>query len=112
MDISKAISLLMLLLTFAILIQFLVNRLKVVLGSTVSKYLPADVLAALLGIVFAFMFNIDIFQYLGLTSSIPVIGFIVSGLVISAGAPAIHELITSIREQRKQLEDYSDKGEV
>lgn len=61
MDISKTTSLLLLLIVFAVLIQFIVERLKVVLGNKVMKYLPADVLAALLGVLFAFMFSIDVF---------------------------------------------------
>lgn len=115
MSISNTVSLLMLLVTFAVLIQFLVNRIKAILGKEIMAYLPADVLAALLGIMFAFMFNIDVFQYLGLTTSVPAIGYVVSGLIISAGAPAIHELISNIREQRKQLEElnkYVEKEEV
>lgn len=105
MDISKTVSLLLLLLIFAVLIQFLVNRLKAILGVKIMKYLPADVIAALLGIIFAIMFKVDVFTYLGLTSSLPYVGYIVSGLIISAGAPAVHELLSSVREQRKLLED-------
>ncbi len=105
MDISKTTSLLLLLIVFAVLIQFIVERLKAVLGNKVMKYLPADVLAALLGILFAFMFSIDVFKYFDLNGTIPYVGNIISGLIISAGAPAIHEFIANIREQRKLLQD-------
>ena len=108
MDISKTVSLIFMLLVFATLIQFLVNRLKAILGAKVVKYLPADVLAAFLGILFALMFGIDVFKYFGLSTSIPYAGCLISGLIISAGAPAIHELITSIREQRKALESNKE----
>lgn len=105
MDISKTTSLLLLLIVFAVLIQFIVERLKAILGNKVMKYLPADVLAALLGILFAFMFSIDVFKYFDLNGTIPYVGNIISGLIISAGAPAIHEFIANIREQRKLLQD-------
>lgn len=101
---DKTISLLVLLLVFAVLIQFLVNRIKTILGEKVMSYVPADVIAALLGILFAFMFKIDVFVYFGLTATIPFVGYIISGLIISAGAPAVHELLSNIREQRKALE--------
>lgn len=105
MEISNTVSAVLLLVIFAVLIQFLVNRLKTILGSQVMKYLPADVLSALLGLVFAIVFKIDIFVYFGLSCNIPIIGYVVSGLIISAGAPAIHELLASIREERKLLEN-------
>lgn len=108
MDISKTVSLIFMLLVFATLIQFLVNRLKAILGVQIMKYLPADVLAAILGVLFALMFNIDVFKYFGLSTNIPYVGCFISGLIISAGAPAIHELITSIREQRKALENNKE----
>ena len=105
MDISKTTSLLLLLIVFAVLIQFIVERLKAVLGNKIMKYLPADVLSALLGVLFAFMFSIDVFKYFDLNETIPYVGNIISGLIISAGAPAIHEFIANIREQRKLLQD-------
>lgn len=110
MDISKTTSLLLLLIVFAVLIQFIVERLKVVLGNKVMKYLPADVLAALLGVLFAFMFSIDVFKYFDMNETIPYVGNIISCLIISAGAPAIHEFIANIREQRKLLQDSISTG--
>ena len=110
MDISKTTSLLLLLIVFAVLIQFIVERLKVVLGNKVMKYLPADVLAALLGVLFAFMFSIDVFKYFDMNETIPYVGNIISGLIILYGAPAIHEFIANIREQRKLLQDSISTG--
>ena len=71
------------------------------------RYIPADILSAFLGIMFAFMFQIDIFVIVGLCSTIPFVGIVVSGLIISAGAPAIHELIANIREQRTLIQDIN-----
>lgn len=104
MNVSNTVSVVFMLLVFAVLIQFITNRLKAILGTQVMKYLPADVLAALLGILFAVMFDVDVFAYFGLDTKIPVVGCLISGLIISAGAPAIHELLANIREQRKNLE--------
>ena len=110
MEISNTVSAILLLFIFAVLIQFLVQRLKAILGEQIMKYLPADVLAAILGLVFAFAFKIDVFTYFGLSCRVHAVGYIVSGLIISSGAPAIHELLSNIREQRKVLEDSNSGG--
>lgn len=105
MDVSKVISVLLLVLAFACLIQFLVEIFKKVLGSNIMKYLSANVLAAILGVLFAFAFKIDVFSSFNLSCSIPYVSYIVSGFVMSAGAPAIYEFIRYVREQRKMLQD-------
>ena len=105
MDVSKVISVLLLVLTFACLIQFLVEIFKKVLGNGVIKYLSANVLAAILGVLFAFAFKIDVFSSFNLSCSIPYVSYIVSGLIMSAGSPAIYEFIRYVREQRKILKD-------
>lgn len=108
---ENTVSAVALLFVFAVLIQFLVNRLKVILGEKVMKYIPADVLSAILGLIFAVVFKIDIFSYFELSCDVPIVSYIVSGLVISAGAPAIHELISSVREQRNLLKS-NEEGDV
>lgn len=105
---ENTVSAVALLFVFAVLIQFLVNRLKVILGEKVMKYIPADVLSAILGLIFAVVFKIDIFSYFELSCDVPIVSYIVSGLVISAGAPAIHELISSVREQRNLLKSNEE----
>lgn len=107
MESSSVFSVLVLVIIFAVLIQFLVDRIKTILGKKVMKHIPADILSVLLGIMFAFMFQIDVFVIFGLYSSVPFVGIIVSGLIVSAGAPAIHELIANIREQRNMIQDIS-----
>ncbi len=106
---SSIFSVLVLVIIFAVLIQFLVDRIKTILGKKLMQYIPADILSALLGIMFAFMFQIDVFVIVGLDSSIPYVGTIVSGLIMSAGAPAIHELIANIREQRTMIQDFDSE---
>ena len=58
------------------------------------------------------MFGVDVFEAFGLKSNIPIIDMVISGLILSAGAPAIHELIENIREQRNALKDSIDIGTV
>ena len=67
------------------------------------KYVSANILAALLGVLFAFVFGIDIFECFGLHSTYIYVNYIITGLTMSAGAPAIYEFIQYTREQRKNL---------
>ena len=76
------------------------------------QYIPSAMIAAGAGILFAFMFGVDVFEAFGLKSNIPIIDMVISGLILSAGAPAIHELIENIREQRNALKDSIDIGTV
>lgn len=82
----------------ALLIQFCVERVKeLVSGTKVMQYIKAPVWSMAFGILFALMFRLDVFSMLGFTSSIPVIAYILTGLVLSGGAAPIHDLIDKIR---------------
>lgn len=105
MDISKVISCLLMVLTFACLIQFLTEIIKKIVGNKIMNYISANVLAAILGVLFAFSFNVDLFICFELQCSVPYISYIVSGLIMSAGSPAIYEFIQYVREQRKMLQE-------
>ena len=53
LETSKAVAIM---LVFAILVQFLVDRVKDIVGEKVMGYVKAPVWAALLGVLFAFLF--------------------------------------------------------
>lgn len=105
MELNEVFKVLSLMIVFSILIQFLVDRIKEIFGEKIMQYIPSAMIAAGIGILFAFMFNVDVFSAFGLKSNIPIIDIIISGLVLSAGAPAIHELVEKMREQRQALKD-------
>lgn len=56
------------------------------------------VLAILLGILVCMAFNIDLFTLLGFVSSVPFIGTILTGIMISRGANFVHDLFKIIQE--------------
>ena len=112
MELNEVFKVLSLMIVFSILIQFLVDRIKEVLGEKIMQHIPTAMIAAGVGILFAFMFGVDIFEAFGLKSNIPIVDIIISGLILSAGAPAIHELIENIREQRNALKDSIGIGDV
>lgn len=89
-----------LILTFATLIQFLVDRVKELVGSRVMNVVKAPIWAAVFGILFALMFSVDFFEMFGYTSQMPVVARVITGLILSAGSTGVHELIAKLRESR------------
>lgn len=88
------------LLMFAVLIQFCVDRVKGVVGEKIMGYLKAPVWALAFGVLFAFLFQLDVFTMLGLSPLNAVVARLITGLIISAGATPIHELIERLRQAR------------
>lgn len=97
---SKAVAIM---LVFAILVQFLVDRVKGIVGEKVMGYVKAPVWAALLGVLFAFLLRLDVFSMLGYTAQLPVVAYFITGLILSAGASPIHELIEKVRVSRDTM---------
>lgn len=100
LETSKAVAVL---LAFAILVQFLVDRIKAIVGEKVMGYVKAPVWAAALGILFAFLFGLDVFAMFGYTAQLPALAYIITGLILSAGAAPIHELIEKVRASRDTI---------
>lgn len=100
LETSKAVAIV---LVFATLVQFLVDRIKEIAGEKVMGYIKAPVWAALVGILLAFMFRLDVFAMLGYTAQLPVLAYIITGLILSAGAAPIHELIEKVRGSRDYI---------
>lgn len=92
----------LLILTFAALIQFLVDRVKELVGSKVMNVVKAPVWATVFGVLFALMFSIDFFEVFGYTSQMPVVAKVITGLILSAGSTGVHELIAKLRESREK----------
>lgn len=97
-----------LILMFAVLIQFCVDRVKEIAGERVMSRIKAPVWALAFGILFAFLFRLDVFAMLGMTASFPIVAFLVTGLILSAGASPIYELIKKLRQSRQHEELYFD----
>jgi uncharacterized protein YqgC (DUF456 family) len=97
LETSKAV---VIMLVFAILVQFLVDRVKDIVGEKIMGYVKAPVWAALLGVLFAFLFRLDVFAMFGYTAQLPAVAYIITGLILSAGAAPIHELIEKMRASR------------
>lgn len=88
------------LLAFAVLVQFCVDRVKDVLGEKMLSIVKAPVWALAFGILFAVLFHLDLFAMLGLPATLPVVAYVVTGLILSASSSSIHELIEKLRQSR------------
>lgn len=86
---------------FAILIQFLVDRVKNLVGEKVMNIVKAPVWAVIFGVLFALMFDIDFFALIGYSSQLPIVAKIITGLIISSGSSGVHELLAKLRESRE-----------
>ena len=85
---------------FAILIQFLVDRVKELVGDKVMNIVKAPVWAVACGALFALMFDIDFFALMGYSSQLPIIAKVITGLILSSGSTGVHELVAKLRESR------------
>jgi len=50
-------------------------------------------LSALLGIILCFAFNVDAIAMMGLTSPLPYVGIVVTGVIVGSGSNAVHHWI-------------------
>ena len=64
------------------------------------QYVTAPVWALVVGVIVALLFGLDVFAALGLAARWPVVSQIMTGLIISAGAVPVHELLAKLRELR------------
>ena len=76
---------------FAILIQFLVDRVKELVGDKVMNIVKVPVWAVAFGALFALM---------GYSSQLPIIAKVITGLILSSGSTGVHELVAKLRESR------------
>lgn len=90
-------------LILATLVQFLVDIVKGWLPEVVIRYFTPPLIAAVFGITIALVFNLDLFAQAGYAAEIPIISNILTGIILSAGSTAIHELIAKLRSSRADL---------
>lgn len=97
LETSQAVAIVLL---FATLIQFCVDRVKEIVGERIMGYVKAPMWALFFGIVFAFLFKLDVFAMFGYEAQFAMAAYILTGFILSAGAAPIHELIEAIRSFR------------
>lgn len=99
-NLSNAVTIIV---VFAVLIQFLVDRVKEIVGDKVMNIVKAPVWAVAFGVLFALMFNIDFFALIGYSTQLSIVAKIITGLILSSGSTGVHELIAKLRENRTEI---------
>jgi len=84
----------------ATLVQFITDIIKGWLPAAVLKYATPQIISAIVGIGVALLLGIDLFTLSGYTVGNVIISQIITGIILSAGSVAIHELIAKLRESR------------
>ena len=58
--------------------------------------------SAILGILLCILANVDFFELVGVELSIPIVGVVLSGLLVSRGANFVHDLLKIVYEIQNQ----------
>lgn len=89
----------------ATLIQFLTDVVKGILPNAVIRFVPVPLIAALIGVALAVIFQIDLFLTLGFGTQYAMASWVFTGLILSSGSSAVHELLSKLRASRGDLDD-------
>jgi hypothetical protein len=85
----------------ATLVQYIVDILKNAIPATaIGKVTLAPIYSLIVGIALAIIFQVDIMAALGFATQYAIAGWIITGLIVSGGSSAVHELIAKLRESR------------
>lgn len=81
--------------TTAILIEAVWENLKMVWQK--GKFSVDKIGALVVSILICILVNIDLFSILGLTMSLPYVGSVLTGILMSRGANFVHDLFNKIK---------------
>jgi hypothetical protein len=84
----------------ATLTQYLTDIVKNLIPAPGLIILKPPLIAAVIGIVIAVIFQVDLFAVLGFATHYALASWIFTGLILSSGSSAIHELISKLRDSR------------
>ncbi len=87
--------------TQLIIIAILVEALTEVFKSVFKdgRLNKSSILSIVVGLILTFTINLDLFVAIGLTPTIPVIGVVATGLLISRGANFVHDTMSKINNK-------------
>ena len=87
--------------TQLVIIAILVEALTEVFKSVFKdgRLNKSSILSIVVGLILAFTIDLDLFVAIGLTPTIPVIGVVATGLLISRGANFVHDTMSKINNK-------------
>ena len=98
------IALIVTILMLATIVEYLVNVIKPLLDFNVEYPLPR-VYALVVGVGLSLLVGADFFVAVGFESVNPIAAQIITGVMISGGSTAIHELIAKLRASREDIQN-------
>jgi hypothetical protein len=75
----------------AFLVEALIQTIKPIYDKE-TGYSRSRILSILVGIIVCVVTNVDLFKILGLTSEIPIIGSVLTGIIVSRGSNFVHDI--------------------
>lgn len=89
----------------AIVVETVVNIIKnLEEGNKSWKYWAGRASSIVLGLVVAINYKIDVFVLVGLEGQVPIIGQILTGLIISRGSNVVHDVVDLLNSWRPSAE--------
>jgi len=85
----------------SVIVEYIVNLIKPLMPET--SYPVPLVISLVIGIALAVVVKADILTAVGFNPEYLIISYIVTGLIVSGGSTAVHELIAKLRASREDL---------
>lgn len=91
----------------AIICQYVVDQIKKLFRFHKGRYfkniINLKILVSMICSLFiCIAYQIDMLALLGLTTTVPLVGQIITSIIVSAGSTTVHELVGKINEERKK----------
>lgn len=85
---------------------------KEALADSKGKINPDKIGALAVAILIAFGARIDLFTLVGVPLSIPYLGYVLTGILISRGAGFVHDLLTNLKSLKEIVLNKADTAKV
>lgn len=91
----------------SIVCQYVVDQIKKLVKFHKGKYFKNIVnlkilVSMICSLLICTAYGIDMLALLGLTTTVPFVGQVITAIIVSAGSTTVHELIGKINEERKK----------
>lgn len=78
----------------AVIIEAVIEYIKCIAN---RKFNPACLFSIILGVVAAILFHMDLLSVFGLYSPVPLVGNVVTGVLLSRGSNYVYDLIAKLK---------------
>ena len=104
----EVVGVLMSLIILSAVVEFVTDVIKKIIPiENIGEVPVPPVISLVVGIAIAVLVQANMFIELGFTVSNNIMAFIITGVVLSAGSKAVHELVSKLRESRNTKGEYN-----